>query len=234
MSKVQTHPVTCPHCAHAWSARVFDSLNGDRIPAQVHDILAGTFERQPCPRCGTELRPEHPMLYAAYAARTWIVMHPPVDRARYAVIERGVELVIDRNFRTAASLVAEGVLGVRPQLVFGQRLLTEALRARHAGIVPALLECAKLFHWRRNLGELMRYGPSQLVFEDLDDTGRLRCGIHNLETDRRLGELHLARDAIAEVRASQDALEATYPALFTQPYVSACRYLYDDQAQRSR
>ena len=228
MSKVRARPVACPACGHEWDARLFDSLNGDRIPAQVEDILAGTFERQPCPRCAVELRPEHPMLYVEYSARTWIVMHPPGDRARYALIERGVELVIERNFQAAAPMVAEGVRGARPRLVFGQRMLTEALRGLRAGLSPPLLECAKLLALRRNLGELLRHGPSQLVFEAFDDAGRLRCGIHNLDDDLRIGELSLPADAIAEARASQDAFTQSHPALFTQPYVSACRYLYDE------
>jgi hypothetical protein len=228
MSKVRARPVACPACGHPWDVRLFDSLNGDRIPAQVEEILAGTFERQQCPSCAVEFRPEHPMLYAEYSARTWIVMHPPADRARYARIERGVELVIERNFQAAASMVADGVRGVRPRLVFGQLMLTEALRVLRAGLSPPLLECAKLLELRRNLGELMRHGPSQLIFDGFDDTGRLRCGIHNLDDDRRIGELSLPADAVAEARASQDAFTRTYSALFTQPYVSACRYLYDE------
>jgi hypothetical protein len=228
MSKVRALPVSCPSCGHAWDVRLFDSLNGDRIPAQVEDILAGTFEQQTCPSCAAAFRPEHTMLYAEFSTRTWIVMHPPADRARYARIERGVELVIERNFQAAAPMVAEGVRGVRPRLVFGQLMLTEALRAQRAGLPPPLLECAKLLELRRNLGELMRHGPSQLVFEGFDDAGGLRCGIHNLDNDRRLGERTLPANAVAEARTSQDAFVRTYPALFTQPYVSACRYLYDE------
>lgn len=226
MSKVVPRAITCPSCKHEWVARLFESVNGDRILAQVEAILAGTFEQQTCPSCGGVFRPEHTMLYSQFTARLWIVMHPPEDRPRHELIERGVQLVLERNFAAAAPIVAEGVRGVQPRLVFGQTLLTEALRAWRAHLSAPLLECAKLLAIRRNLGELMRHGPSQLVFEEVAPDGRLRCGVFGLASGQRTGELHLAADAIAEVRASQDALAQQYPALFVQPYVSACRYLY--------
>lgn len=227
MSKVGTHRIACPTCQHPVEVRLFDSLNGDRVPAQVEEILSGTFEQQECPSCGTLYRPEHPMLYSEFSTRTWIVMHPPVDRARFALIERGVALVMERNFAAAAPAVLENVRGVSPRLVFGQVMLTEALRARRANLSQALLECAKLLAWRRNLGALMPYGPSQLLFEELDEQGRLCCGVYSLDKEQRLGELRLPSDAIAEARASQAQLTQLYPALFTQPYVSACRYLME-------
>lgn len=225
MSEVQPRNVTCPLCQHQWMAPLFDSLNGDLIPAQFDEIIAGIFEQQECPSCGTLSRPEHPMLCSQLSTGTWIVMHPPADRGRFALIERGVALVMERNFAAAAPGVIERVRGVKPRLVFGQAMLTEALRVLRAGLSPALLECAKLLALRRNLAEVMRYGPSQLLFEEPQDDGRLRCGVFDLEHGKRLSELRLPADALAEVRASQDHFIQLYPDLFVQPYVSACRYL---------
>jgi len=228
VSRLRPASIACPACGHAWVAPVFESVNGDRISAQVEAILDGTFEQQACPACGGMFRPEHTMLYSQFSARVWIVMHPPADRPRHELLERGVEVVLERNFAEAAPQVADGLRGVQPRLVFGQVMLTEALRAHRAGLSPPILECAKLLAVRRNLGELMRFGPSQLVFERFEPDGRLCCGVFALEPGSRLGELHLPADAIAEVRATQGAFEQLYPALFSRPYVSACRYLYGD------
>ncbi len=225
MSQVSEHVVKCIECQHEQPARLFDSVNGERIPAQVADILAGTFEQQECQRCGLVFRPEHPMLYSELATRTWIVMHPPADRARFALIERGVFLVMERAFASAPPAVREAMRGVQPRLVFGQLMLTEALRVLRAGVVPALLECAKLLALRRNLAALMAYGESQLLFEQHEEDGRMRCGVYGLQGEQRLGQLMLPADAIVEVRASQAQLEALHPELFGLPYVSACRYL---------
>jgi hypothetical protein len=225
VSQVSEQVVRCTECQHEQPARLFDSVNGERIPAQAVDILAGTFEQQECQSCGAVFRPEHPMLYSELTTRTWIVMHPPADRARFALIERGVFLVMERAFASAPPAVSEAMRGVRPRLVFGQAMLTEALRVLRAGVSPALLECAKLLALRRNLAALTAYGESQLLFEQHEEDGRMRCGVVAMESGRRLGELMLPADAIAEARASQAQLEGLYPELFGRPYVSACRYL---------
>jgi CpXC protein len=227
VSDVGKHNVSCPQCGYQGEVDLFSSLNGQQLRVQVEEILDGTFEEQECPGCGTLFRPEHPMLYSELSTRTWIVMHPPVDRARFAVIERGVAQVLAKNFATAPPSVADSLAGVRPRLVFGQLMLTEALRVLRAGLPPALLECAKLFALRRNLAQLMPFGPSQLVFEELDEQARLCCGIYARPDDRRRGELRLPADALAEMRASQPRLRELYPELFSQPYVSASRYLVD-------
>jgi hypothetical protein len=57
------------------------------------------------------------MLYSELSTRTWIVMHPPADRARFATIERGVFLVMERAFARAPPAVSEAMRGVRPRLV---------------------------------------------------------------------------------------------------------------------
>ena len=156
--------------------------------------------------------------------------HPNVVPVFDVGVEHGsagerVYLVMERAFTGAAPAVFEAVRGVRPRLVFGQLMLTEALRVLRAGLTPALLECAKLLALRRNLAAMMPYGASQLLFEQYEEDGRLRCGVHNLESGQRLGELLLPADAIAEARASSAQLEGLYPKLFGRPYVSACRYL---------
>lgn len=232
MSDVRSQKISCPDCGAEREVELFTSLNGDLIPAQVAEILEGTFEEQECLGCGALFRPEHPLLYTEASSQTWLVMHPPTDRARYARIERGVLQVLARNFAAAPPEVQERLRGVRPRLVFGQIMLTEALRVRRAGVPQALLECAKLLAVRRNLAALLPYGPSQLLFEELDEQGRARCGVYELAHDRRLGELWLPADALAEVRASQRQLATLYPELFSQPFVSATRYLMGEPGKR--
>jgi hypothetical protein len=226
MSKVAPTVVKCPRCGHSQSARLFDSLNADRIPAQVEMILAGRFERVECAGCGHAWQPEHTMLFAHFTRRTWIAMHPIADRPHFTVLERGVELVLEQNFRSAPPIVAEGVRGIRPRLVFGHHMLAEAVRMSASSIDPALAECAKLLYLRRHLAEVMRFGPCELAFERFGPGGELVCGVHALPGGARLDELVLPADAIAETRASVDALERQFPDLFRGPYVSATRYLY--------
>lgn len=226
MSKINPTVVFCPRCGAKQRARLFDSLNADRVPAQVELVLDGTFERIDCEQCGHAYRPEHPMLYAHFTARLWIVMHPRVDRPRFATIEHGVALVMAEQLAAAPPMVASGTADVRPRLVFGQHMLTEAVRVARAGIEPALLECAKLMLVRRDLPRLVSGEPAELCFEQATDSGDLVHGVHALATGERIDTWILPRDLLDEAQAARPVLEQTFPDLFRQPYVSACRYLY--------
>jgi hypothetical protein len=226
MSKIAPTVVFCPRCQARQRARLFDSLNADRVPAQVELLLAGTFERVHCEQCGHDYRPEHTMLYAHFSARTWIIMHPREDRPRFTTIERGVELVMQREMSVAPPIVAEGTQDIRPRLVFGQHMLTEAVRTMRAGIDPALLECAKLLAVRGDLQRFLDLGPFELCFEQTTDSGELAHAIHALASGEKIGTLLLPAQALADAQAARPLLEQSFPDLFQRPYVSACRYLY--------
>jgi hypothetical protein len=227
MSQLVPSVVTCPRCAVTWSMALFSSIDADTIQPQVDDILAGDFERKACPGCGHAFRPEHPLLFASHARRLWIVMQPPADRPQFATIERGVEQVIASNFEQAAPLLVQRLRGIRPRLVFGQHMLSEAVRAAYAGLDASLLECAKLLTVRRQLATLMAHGPFELCFERFAG-GTPICGIHSLPTNDRVGELELPGDIFVEIQHNLPALHDRFPDLFDRPYSSATRYLIGD------
>ena len=226
MSKIAPIVASCPKCGHQQDHRIFDSLNADRVPVQVDAILDGSFERAECRECQHGYQPEHTMLFAQYSTRTWIAMHPCADRPSFPIIERGVELILERNFGAAPPMVADGLRGIRPRLVFGQHMLAEAVRCLRSALDPVLLECAKMLALRRNLQQLLDFGPCELAFEAFSEAGDLVHGVHRLETAERIGTFELPKDAIAEVRAGQTELETLYPDLFQRPYDSMCRYFY--------
>lgn len=225
MSQVASERVTCPACAESCEYTLFRSLNGERIPAQVQRLLDGSFELITC-RCGHTYRPEHRMLYSHYALRTWIVMHPRAERAQFAALERGVELVFEQDFKGAPPMVAAGLRGVRPRLVFGQAALSEAVRVSEAGLEPALFECAKLLLFRRNLARLVAHGPAELIYEGALAGEQLQFAVVELASGARRDSLAAARDLLDEVSAVRDELVVRYPDLFTRPYISATRYLF--------
>jgi rubredoxin len=225
MSQLVPSVVTCPRCEATWSMALFSSVDADTIQPQVDAILDDTFERQTCAGCGHTFRPEHPLLFASHARRLWIVMQPLTDRTQFATIERGVERVLADNFAAAAPVLADRLRGIRPRLVFGQHMLTEAVRASYAGLDAGLLECAKLLTVRRNLPRLMAHGPFELCFERFGDSDAPICAVHTLPAGDRVDELALPADAFAEAQASRAALRERFPDLFERPYVSATRYL---------
>lgn len=121
---------------------------------------------------------------------------------------------------------------VKPRLVFGQFLLSEAVRAVELGLDAALLECAKMFTWRRNLGRLMALGPHELVFRGFADEvgpeGGLLLAVRRLGDSKILDELVMPPRVLEEVAEERATLEAQLPDLFARPYVSATRYLFGD------
>jgi hypothetical protein len=227
MSKVTADLVTCSQCSAQHPLRRFESFNADRLGDQVDDIVSGRFERIAC-ACGHGFQPEHPMLFTSYERKLWIVMQPPSDRRDFAAIEREVERVLQESFAAATPQVAAGLTGVRPRLVFGQRLLAEALRLSLTELDPALVECAKLLWVRSNIPTLMSHPPFELVVQGRDAEGGLRCALHDLVTGAPLGETVLDAPTMAAAQELRPALEEEYQALFTRPYCSASRFLYGD------
>lgn len=227
MSRIVPSVVACPHCGAACTVRVFESLNGDRIPAQVAAILDGSFERTACTACQGAFQPEHPMLYVRFTARTWLVMYPLAARLDYAGLEADISGVLARNFADAPGILADGLRGIRPRLVFGHYALCEALRAQRDAIDPPLLECTKLLAYRDNVSPLFALGPCELVYVRTEgDDARLVFDIRSLPSAQPLGELSLPAKVLGEARALLPRFATSHAELFERPYISALRYLY--------
>jgi hypothetical protein len=223
MSETTESRVSCPRCGATWTARLFTSVDADTIQVQVDAILDGRFERMAC-ACGHAFRPEHRMLFVSHERRLWIVMRPLAERPGFAALERDVAQVIAENLARAAPAAAAQLQAIRPRLVFGQHMLSEAVRVAHAGLDAAMLECAKLLTVRRSLAVLMRHGPFELCFERLE--GKLpMCAVVTLPGGERVAELPVGRDVWAEVQDHRTDLEARFPEIFAGPYMSATRYL---------
>jgi hypothetical protein len=225
MSQLAPSIVTCPRCAATWSMTQFTSVDADTIQVEVDAILAGTFEQQTCSGCGHGFRAEHNLLFVSHARRLWIVMYPLAERADFAALEEAVARSIAESFAQATPLVAERLRGVRPRLVFGQHMLSDAVRAAYAGIDVSVLECAKLLTVRRNMAQLMAHGPFELCLERFGERGAPVCAIHALPGGERLGEIELRADILAEARASLHDMRLRFPDLFERPYASATRYM---------
>lgn len=225
MSHIVPGVVTCPGCSASWTAGLFSAIDADTIPVQVDAILDGVFERQTCNQCARVFRPDHRMLFASHSWKLWVVMYPLTDCRDYEALEPAVMDLIDRHLAGAAPGVQERLRELRPRLVFGQHMLTEAVRVAYAGIDPAMLECAKLFAMRDNVALLLQHGPYELCFERMDDANVMVCGIHALPGGERVGELPLPETLFAEAAAMSEQLIEQYPELLDGAYVSATRYL---------
>lgn len=232
MSQIKQQPITCPDCGFVDERALFASLNGELVPAQLPHLLDDTFEEQACAQCGCCFRPEHEMMYSSFAQRAWIVMLPPSARSGYAALETALLAQFNDGFAAAPPPLQATLAEVKPRLVFGQIMLSEAVRAIELGLEPALLECAKMFLWRRNLQRLMTLGPHELTFRgffgEAGPDGGVELAARRLGDGKVLDELVMPARVLEEVAEERAELAARYPDLFTRPYVSATRYLLGD------
>lgn len=229
MSQKELEVVQCPRCAATWSTGLFHSLHADQMPAQVEAILDGSFERVACEGCGCVFRPEHRCLFVSRARDLWIVMYPRSNRRQFAALEDEAQAVIHGNFARAPAALAAWLSRVQPRLVFGQHMLSEAVRVADAGLDPSLVECAKLLAVRRNLAQLLPHGPFELCVERLDPAGvAVVCAVHAVPTGERVADYPISGDILEEARDHRDDLQARFPDLFDRPYLSATRYLLGD------
>jgi hypothetical protein len=226
MSQATVCARACPACGHEEAGQRFTSLNADLLPARRQEILRGEFAQVRCAACGHGWQEEHELLYVELSTGAWILMEPPSRRARFATWERGIALLLARHFEGAPEALRASLAQVRPRLVFGQAGLTEALRLQEAGLDAATVECLKLMIIQRELPSFLAKGPAQLLFEAVEGGQRLRFALARLPDGAPLGALGAPLEALREVEARREALSQTWPALFTQPYVSATRYLF--------
>jgi hypothetical protein len=229
MSQKELEVVQCPRCAATWSTGLFHSLHADQMPAQIEAILDGSFERATCQGCGCAFRPEHRCLFVSLARDLWIVMYPLAHRRRFAALEEEALAVIHGNFARAPAAVAAQLSRVQPRLVFGQHMLSEAVRLAAAGLDPSLVECAKLLAVRRNLAQLLPHGPFELCVERVDPAAEaVMCAVHAVPTGERVADYPIPGAILDEARDHRGDLQARFPDLFDRPYLSATRYLLGD------
>src|SRR5262245_32188809 len=76
MSIFETVSLQCPSCGKPVDFNAVASVNADRRPDLRVAIIDGTFQRKPCPQCGTEFRLDPQMTYIHVAKGQWIAVFP--------------------------------------------------------------------------------------------------------------------------------------------------------------
>ena len=149
MSIFHTDTVHCPACATAVDFKLVYSVNADRRPDLREAIVAGTFQRQPCPSCGTEFRVDPEFTYMELRHGLYIGVWPVAKRGDWRAWAAKTEETFDDGLGKGASPEAAKLgVGVEPRAVFGWPALAEKLLARHAGIDDRTLELAKVMALR--------------------------------------------------------------------------------------
>ena len=162
MSIFRTVSTTCPACSTPVDFELVHSVNADRRPDLREAILDGSFQRTPCPSCGTQIRIEPEFVYIDRGRDQYIGVWPASKRGDWQARAADTRRVFDETWGKNAPGQARALgakLDVRA--VFGWFALVEKILARQAGIDDRNLELAKLAVMRTR-GETPLPGPLEL------------------------------------------------------------------------
>lgn len=141
------HPATmsCPSCGTDTTVQRTASVNADRRPDLRAAILDGSFQAEPCSKCGATLRlPPHLTLLHVRGAQ-WIMAEPVSLLAQWTQVEDEARATYAETFGDAAPPLARDIgKDLQVRLVFGWTALREKLIARDLGLDDVTLELLKI------------------------------------------------------------------------------------------
>lgn len=145
MSIFQEQMLACPSCGTEVAFELVHSVSADRRPDLRDAILDRSFQRQPCPSCGTAFRVDPEFVYMDFGRGQYIGVWPASRRPEWQACAAQTRQVFDDALGARAPASARK-LGDAMQVraVFGWPALVEKLLARSMGIDDRTLEIAKL------------------------------------------------------------------------------------------
>jgi hypothetical protein len=141
------HPatMTCPVCGTETEVQRSASVNADLRPDLRDAILDGSFQAEPCAKCGESLRlPPHLTLLNLGRAQ-WIMVEPADMLEQWAEVEEEAQATYEESFGSQAPPAAREIgKELRARLVFGWSALREKLIARDLELDDVTLELLKI------------------------------------------------------------------------------------------
>jgi hypothetical protein len=149
MSVFRYETIDCPACATPVEFELVLSVNADRRPDLRAEIVAGSFQRRPCPSCGTEFRVDPEFTYMDLGHGQYIGVWPIAKRPDWKACGAKTAETFEAALGSGASPEARK-LGAKlePRAVFGFPALAEKIIAKEAGIDDRTLELAKVMALR--------------------------------------------------------------------------------------
>jgi len=207
MSIFSTHTIQCPACATPMDFEIVLSISADRRPDLRDAILDGSFQRQPCPGCGTPFRVEPEFTYMDIKRRQYIGVWPTARRADWQACAEQSRAVFDEALGRSAPPEARSIgdeLDVR--VVFGWPALVEKILARGAGIDDRTLEVAKLAVMRSG-EETPLPGHRALRLVQVDDTSMLFAWVGS--GGEKPASWRVPRQLIADIEGQPELWQST-------------------------
>jgi len=145
MSLFEHVMLPCPACGEQVEFEAVASVNADRRPDLREQILEGTFQRQPCPKCDVPFRLDPQFTYLDVGHQQWILVHPFGSIGDWETLEAQARTVFDRSYGAAAPPAARMIgRDLRPRVVFGWPALREKIFAAAHDLDDIELELTKI------------------------------------------------------------------------------------------
>ncbi len=161
MSIMDAAVMICPNCGTSAEVLLVQSVNAVRRPDLREQIIDGSFQAVPCPKCATELRLPPEFIYFDLRRGQWIGVYPAERLNEWESLETEARGVFDISFGAGAPDATRELFGhVVPRIAFGWPALREKLICSDLGLRDDRLELLKL--------EIMRNAPGAPVSDTID------------------------------------------------------------------
>jgi hypothetical protein len=205
MSVFTKTTMNCPACGSAVAFDLVHSVNAGRRPDLRAAILDRSFQRQPCPTCGTTFRVEPTFTYLDLPRKQFLGVWPASALGDWQTCEQRTRAAFDKAFGPGSDgepLAA----GMSARCVLGWLGLNEKLIAHEHGIDDTGLEMAKLATMRV-LGDvkLGRDHEFRLVGATDDE---LVFGWLHTRSEEIDGEFSVPRQILADIEAEPETWAA--------------------------
>ena len=75
MSRIESIKVKCPECGKKFKSDFWASVNIGINPELKERVLSGKINTKTCPKCGSFVKIEHPILYHDMDNKIWLWIH---------------------------------------------------------------------------------------------------------------------------------------------------------------
>jgi hypothetical protein len=201
MSVFRTVTINCPACGTAVEFKLALSVNADRRPDLRAAILDGSFQREPCPKCGEAFRP-HPELTLVDIGRgQWIATYPIAKLGHWKELEEQARATFSQAYGPQAPAAAREMgAGMRPRITFGWAGLREKLVAADHQLDDVNLELVKLAIVRTSETSPLS-NENELRFIDVED-GKLVLAWLRAQTEQLVEMLKVPRKLYDDIAAN--------------------------------
>jgi endogenous inhibitor of DNA gyrase (YacG/DUF329 family) len=224
MSMFRMMPVKCPQCGTGVQFKAVVSVNGDRRPDLRAAIIAGSFQRQPCPECGNEFRLDPEMTYIDVGHKQWIAAYPVAKLGHWKELEQQARALFDQGYGPQAPASARQLgAGMNPRITFGWGGLREKLVAVDHQLDDVTLEQVKLAIVRNSESSPLS-NEIELRFVTLAD-GKLVMAWIRAQTEQVVEQLEVPRQLYDDIAASPEKWQSLREELSAGPFVDMNRLL---------